>query len=115
MVGVTDRPFRILCRSYGAALATSEMINSISDCRYNKRVLRRLDQRSEPCPRSAQILSNNPKDMAECACFSVDQGADISDINMGCPTKKVCRKAAGSALLGDATLVAAIVQAMVKA
>lgn len=115
MVGVTDRPFRILCRSYGAALATSEMINSKTDYRYDKRTLLRLDHYGEPSPRSVQILGNDPKVMSECARYSVDQGADIIDINMGCPAKKVCKRAAGSALMGDMNLSKAIFEAMVAA
>lgn len=114
MVGVTDRPFRMLCRSFGASLATSEMINSKTDYRHNPRTLRRLDHRGEPEPRSVQILGNDPKVMAECARFSVDQGADIIDINMGCPAKKVCRRAAGSALMADVKLSAAIFKSMVE-
>lgn len=115
MVGVTDRPFRMLCRAHGAALATSEMINSKTDYRYDRRTLRRLDHTGEPAPRSVQILGNDPQVMAECAQFSVDQGADIIDINMGCPAKKVCRRAAGSALMGDLDLARQIFEAMVKA
>lgn len=115
MVGVTDRPFRILCRSHGAVLATSEMINSKTDYRYDKRTLRRLDHRGEPSPRSIQILGNEPEVMADCARFSVDLGADIIDINMGCPAKKVCKRAAGSALMGDMALSQAIFEAMVAA
>lgn len=114
MVGVTDRPFRMLCRSFGAALATSEMINSKTDYRHNQRTLRRLDHRGELGPRSIQILGNDPYVMSECARFSVDQGADIIDINMGCPAKKVCRRAAGSALMADVKLSAAIFKSMVE-
>ena len=97
MAGVTDRPFRMLCRHYGAALAVSEMVSSNPALRHDRTTLRRSDHAGEPEPRAAQILGNEPDAMAEAARLNVDRGAQIIDINMGCPAKKVCRR--GSALL----------------
>ncbi|CAI8852739.1 tRNA dihydrouridine synthase DusB [Methylocaldum szegediense] len=115
MAGVTDRPFRMLCRRYGAALAVSEMVSSNPALRHDKKTLRRSDHAGEPEPRAVQILGNEPHAMAEAARMNVDRGAQIIDINMGCPAKKVCQKAAGSALLRDERLVARILEAVVGA
>ena len=101
MAGITDRPFRRLCRRYGAALAVSEMISANPALRHDRKTLLRTDHSGEPEPRSVQILGNNPDHMAEAARINADRGAQIIDINMGCPAKKVCNKAAGSALLRD--------------
>jgi tRNA-dihydrouridine synthase B len=115
MAGVTDRPFRRLCRRYGASLAVSEMMSANPRLRQDRKTLRRIDHSGEPCPRSVQILGNDPRDMAEAARMNADRGADIIDINMGCPAKKVCSKAAGSALMRDEGLVARILAAVVAA
>ncbi|HHJ39239.1 MAG: tRNA dihydrouridine synthase DusB [Methylothermaceae bacteria B42] len=115
MAGVTDLPFRRLCRQFGAGLAVSEMITSRPQLQNHHRTRQRADHSGEPHPRSIQILGVNPKEMAECARRNVDLGAQIIDINMGCPAKKVCRVAAGSALLRDEKKVAAILEAVVGA
>ena len=115
MAGVTDLPFRRLCRRYGAGLAVSEMISSRPQLRHHRRTRQRADHRGEPEPRAVQILGVDPKEMADCARINQDLGAQIIDINMGCPAKKVCRVAAGSALLRDETLVAKILAAVVAA
>ncbi len=115
MSGVTDRPFRTLCRRYGAALAVSEMVSSNPALRHDRKTLRRSDHAGEPEPRAVQILGNEPEAMADAARMNVDRGAQIIDINMGCPAKKVCQKAAGSALLRDERLVARILEAVVGA
>lgn len=115
MAGVTDRPFRTLCRRYGAALAVSEMISANPLLRQDRKTLLRTDHSGESGLRSIQILGNDPRDMAETARINVDRGAQIIDINMGCPAKKVCSKAAGSALLRDEGLVAQILEAVVRA
>lgn len=115
MAGVTDRPFRQLCRSYGAGLAVSEMTASAPQLRNSLKSQQRRDHQQEPEPRSVQIVGADPQQMAEAARYQVDQGAQIIDINMGCPAKKVCQVAAGSALLRDEKLVAAILKAVVSA
>ena len=115
MAGITDRPFRRLCRRYGAALAVSEMISANPALRHDRKTLLRADHSGEPEPRSVQILGNDPADMAEAARINADRGAQIIDINMGCPAKKVCSKAAGSALLRDEALVGRILEAVVGA
>jgi tRNA-dihydrouridine synthase B len=115
MAGITDRPFRRLCRRYGAALAVSEMISANPALRDDRKTLRRADHRGEPEPRSVQILGNEPAHMAKAARVNADRGAQIIDINMGCPAKKVCNKAAGSALLKDEVLVGRLLEAVVKA
>ncbi len=115
MAGVTDLPFRRLCAELGAGLVVSEMLTSNPDLRGSRKTLwrSRLDEEIEP--RSVQIAGNDPQQMAGAARYNVSLGAQIIDINMGCPAKKVCRKAAGSALLADAVLVADIVGAVVQA
>ena len=115
MAGVTDRPFRLLCRRLGAGMVVSEMVTS--DVRlWNSRKSRlRLLHEGDPEPRSVQIAGGDPDMLAEAARANVELGAQIIDINMGCPAKKVCNKAAGSALMKDEALVAAILDAVVKA
>jgi tRNA-dihydrouridine synthase B len=115
MAGVTDRPFRQLCRKLGAGLAVSEMISSNSALQATRKTRRRLDFSGEPAPLSVQILGSDPVIMAEAARINVDRGAHIIDINMGCPAKKVCKVNAGSALLQDEPLVARILEAVVTA
>jgi tRNA-dihydrouridine synthase B len=115
MAGVTDKPFRQLCKRLGAGLAVSEM--TISDPRFWKteKSLRRMDHDGEPAPISVQIAGTEPQQLADAARYNVDHGAQIIDINMGCPAKKVCNAWAGSALMRDEALVARILEAVVKA
>lgn len=115
MAGVTDRPFRQLCRSLGAGVAVSEMISADASLWGTKKSVRRLDHEGEDAPISVQILGSDPEMMARAACANVEMGAQIIDINMGCPAKKVCKRAAGSALLEDEPLVAEILKATVDA
>lgn len=115
MAGVTDRPFRQLCRRLGAGLVVSEMVTSDSRLWHTRKSSFRLDHTGEAEPRSIQIAGGDPEMMAEAARLNVANGAQIIDINMGCPAKKVCNKAAGSALLRDETLVHDILQAVVAA
>jgi tRNA-dihydrouridine synthase B len=115
MAGITDRPFRQLCRNLGAGLAVSEMVSADVSLWGTRKSVKRLDYQGEEGPISAQILGSDPAMMADAARANVEFGADIIDINMGCPAKKVCRKAAGSALLKDETLVADILRRVVDA
>jgi tRNA-dihydrouridine synthase B len=115
MAGITDRPFRQLCRRLGAGLAVSEMVCANTALWGSRKSLRRLDHRGETGPISVQIVGTEPTEMAEAARISRDLGADIIDINMGCPAKKVCRVSAGSALLRDEPLVGHILEAVVAA
>jgi len=115
MAGVTDRPFRTLCRAFGAALAVSEMIASNPLLAGTAKTQRRMDHDGEVAPVSVQIAGSDPWMLAEAAKFNADRGADIIDINMGCPAKKVCNVAAGSALLRDEGLVGRILEAVVNA
>ncbi len=115
MAGVTDRPFRLLCRRLGAGLAVSEMVAANPDTWHTAKSRRRRDHVGEPEPRVVQIAGGDPDIMALGARFNVEHGAQIIDINMGCPAKKVCKKAAGSALLCDEKLVAEILAATVAA
>lgn len=115
MAGVTDRPFRQLCRAWGAGLAASEMITANVALRDNLKTLRRMDHVGEPGPVVVQIVGAEPESMAQAARFNVERGAEIIDINMGCPAKKVCRKLAGSALLKDEKKVVEILRAVVSA
>ncbi|MGB8434770.1 MAG: tRNA dihydrouridine synthase DusB [Burkholderiales bacterium] len=115
MAGVTDRPFRNLCRRYGAGLAISEMVTSRRELWDSVKTRRRLDHAGEPEPVAVQIAGAEPRQMADAARFNVDHGAQIIDINMGCPAKKVCNAAAGSALLRDEDLVGRIIEAVVDA
>ena len=115
MAGVTDRPFRQLCRRLGAALAASEMVTSDVRLWQTPKTRRRLDHTDEVGPIVVQVAGGDAAMMADAARLNVDQGAEIIDINMGCPAKKVCNKAAGSALLRDEPLVAEILSATVAA
>ena len=115
MAGVTDRPFRLLCRQFGAGLAASEMLTSDTRLWDTDKSRRRMDTCGEPGPRVVQIAGYDPQMMAEAAQRNVDAGADIIDINMGCPAKKVCDRLAGSALLQDEALVARILDRVVRA
>jgi len=115
MAGVTDRPFRQLCRRFGAGLAVSEMVSSNSLLWGSAKTRRRADHRGEPTPRSVQLLGTDPALLAEAARVNVANGAQIIDLNMGCPAKKVCNVQAGSALLRDEPLVARILTAVVAA
>src|SRR2546427_640836 len=115
MAGITDRPFRRLARRYGAALAVSEMLSSRPELRESRKTRLRADHAGEPGPISVQIAGADPVLLAEAARHNVERGADIIDINMGCPAKKVCNVAAGSALLEDEPRVARILEAVVAA
>jgi tRNA-dihydrouridine synthase B len=115
MAGVSDRPFRVLCRRHGAALAVTEMTSSRPELLESRNTRRRRDLDGEPGPRSVQLVGSEPEWLAEAARYNVDAGADIIDINMGCPAKKVCQRAAGSALLADEALVGRILDAVVGA
>ncbi len=115
MAGVTDRPFRHLCRHLGAGLCPSEMVTADVSLWETGKTRRRLDHRGEPGPVIVQIAGGEPGMLAEAARRSVGLGAGMVDINMGCPAKKVCNRAAGSALLRDEALVASILEAVVSA
>ena len=115
MAGVTDNPFRRLCKSFGAGHAVSEMIIADTALYARKKSLYRANFDNEIAPISAQIAGAEPDKLAEAARYQIDNGAQIIDINMGCPAKKVCRKLAGSALLQDEDLVARLLDAAVKA
>ena len=115
MAGVTDRPFRMLCRSLGAGYAVSEMVTSKRELWTSLKTSRRADHDGEPAPIAVQIAGVNPSEMADAARYNIDRGAQIIDINMGCPAKKVCNKWAGSALMQDEPLAIAIVAAVVAA
>ncbi|HQR95030.1 MAG TPA: tRNA dihydrouridine synthase DusB [Thiotrichales bacterium] len=115
MAGVTDLPWRNLCREWGAGYAVGEMLHSRSDLMGRDKSQFRGVQQQEQAPIAIQLLGNNPQDMAEAAKAQVAAGADIIDINMGCPAKKVCAVAAGSALLDNERLVAQILAAVVQA
>jgi len=115
MAGVTDRPFRQLCKAMGAGMAVSEMISSNAQLRDTVKSLRRANHEGEVDPISVQIAGADPAAMAEAARYNADRGAQIIDINMGCPAKKVCNVAAGSALLQNEPLVARILDAVVAA
>ena len=115
MAGVTDRPFRMLCNRMGAGHAVSEMITSNALLWGTEKTRRRVNHIGEIAPVSVQIAGAIPEQMAEAARFNVEHGAQIIDINMGCPAKKVCNVMAGSALLQDEALVARILDAVVKA
>ena len=113
MAGVTDQPFRNLCRKLGAALAVSEMVTSNTKLWKSKKTQFRLNHIGEDAPRAVQIAGTDPLQMAEAAKLNADLGAEIIDINMGCPARKVCKAAAGSALLRDEPLVASILHTVV--
>ncbi|MCG6895594.1 MAG: tRNA dihydrouridine synthase DusB [Thiocapsa sp.] len=115
MAGISDRPFRTLCRRLGAGLAVAEMVSSNTALWGTRKSIRRLDYRGEGGPVSVQIVGTDPIAMAEAARVHVERGAHIVDINMGCPAKKVCHRAAGSALLRDEVLVGRILASVVAA
>ena len=115
MAGITDRPFRRLARRFGAALAVSEMVTSRPELRASRKTRLRLDHSGEEGPISVQIAGADPRMLAEAAQHNVALGAQIIDVNMGCPAKKVCNVLAGSALLQDEALVASILEAVVHA
>ena len=115
MAGVTDRPFRQLCRAFGAGYAVSEMVTSRKDLWHTLKTSRRADHAGEPGPIAVQIAGTDAAMMAEAAQYNIDRGAQIIDINMGCPAKKVCDKWAGSALMQDEALALSIVEAVVAA
>ena len=114
MAGVTDRPFRQLCKKLGAGMAVSEMVTSNSLLYGSAKTARRANHEGEVDPISVQIAGADPAMMAEAARHNVDRGAQIIDINMGCPAKKVCNVMAGSALLQDEALVGRILDAVVQ-
>jgi tRNA-dihydrouridine synthase B len=115
MAGVTDRPFRQLCKQMGAGMAVSEMVTSNSLLYGSKKTQRRANHEGETEPKSVQIAGADPEMMAEAARHNADNGAQILDINMGCPAKKVCNVMAGSALMQDEKLVENILSSVVKA
>ncbi|MCW9028765.1 MAG: tRNA dihydrouridine synthase DusB [Kangiella sp.] len=115
MAGVTDRPFRQLCKELGAGLTVSEMIAANPQLRNTRKSIQRSNHQGEPGIRSVQIAGAEPDMLAQAAQYNVQNGAEIIDINMGCPAKKVCKKAAGSALLQDPQLVEDILNAVVAA
>lgn len=115
MAGVSDRPFRRLCRRLGAGLAVSEMVSANPRLWNSDKTRLRLDHAGEPEPRAVQILGADPRAMAEAARLNVERGAQIIDINMGCPARKVCGTLAGAALLRDEALVGRILEAVVGA
>lgn len=115
MAGVTDRPFRQLCKKLGAGYAVSEMVTSRRDLWHTLKTSRRADHEGETAPIAVQIAGTDAQMMAEAAAYNVDRGAQIIDINMGCPAKKVCNKWAGSALMQDETLALQIIEAVVAA
>jgi tRNA-dihydrouridine synthase B len=115
MAGVTDRPFRVIARRFGAGLAASEMITSDVRLWTTTKTQRRMDHVGEPEPRVVQLAGADPEALAEAARRNIDLGAQIIDINMGCPAKKVCNRLCGSALLTDESLVAKILEAVVTA
>ena len=115
MAGVTDRPFRQLCRRLGAGYAVSEMVTSRRELWSSLKTSRRADHAGEPGPIAVQIAGVDPQEMADAARYNIDRGAQIVDINMGCPAKKVCSVWAGSALMSNPPLAARIVEAVVAA
>ena len=115
MAGVTDRPFRQLCKRMGAGLAVSEMVTSNSLLYGSEKTRRRANHDGEVAPVSVQIAGADPRMMADAARYNIDNGAQIIDINMGCPAKKICNVMAGSALLQDEPLVGRILDAVVRA
>lgn len=115
MAGVTDRPFRQLCKRLGAGYAVSEMVTSRKDLWKSLKTSRRANHDGEVAPIAVQIAGTEPQMMAEAAAYNIDRGAQIIDINMGCPAKKVCTKWAGSALMQDEPLATAIIEAVVAA
>ena len=115
MAGVTDRPFRQLCRELGAGYVVTEMVTSNPQLRHTRKSTWRSNFDGEPSPLAVQIVGSEPGTLAEAARYNVSLGAQIIDINMGCPAKKVCGKLGGSALLSDTRLVKEILEAVVSA
>jgi len=115
MAGITDQPFRLLCKQFGAGLVTSEMVTSDTSLWDSRKSSFRLTSDADIEPRSVQIAGGDAQMMAQAAVMNVERGAQIIDINMGCPAKKVCKKAAGSALLKDEALVRSILENVVNA
>ena len=115
MAGVTDRPFRVLCKKFGAGLAVSEMVTSNSLLYGSEKTLRRANHDGEVAPISVQIAGADPDMMAKAAQYNMNRGAQIIDINMGCPAKKICNVMAGSALLKEEKLVKKILESVVSA
>ncbi len=115
MAGVSDRPFRQLCKRLGAGYAVSEMVTSRRDLWQSLKTSQRANHQGEPGPIAVQIAGTDAQMMADAARYNIDRGAQIIDINMGCPAKKVCNKWAGSALMQDETLAMSIVSAVVQA
>ncbi len=115
MAGVTDRPFRQLCKGLGAGYAVSEMVTSRKDLWNTLKTSRRANHEGEPGPIAVQIAGTDAQMMSEAAAYNIDRGAEVIDINMGCPAKKVCTKWAGSALMQDEPLALAIIEAVVTA
>ena len=115
MAGVTDRPFRQLCRRFGATLAPAEMLSADQRLWSSSKSQRRMDHDGEPEPRVVQLVGSRPAELAAAARVNIDLGAQIIDINMGCPAKKVCNRHCGSALLADEALVERILHAVVRA
>ena len=115
MAGVTDRPFRVLCKRLGAGYAVSEMVTSRRELWTSLKTSRRANHDGEPAPIAVQIAGVDPAEMADAARYNVDRGAQVIDINMGCPAKKVCKVWAGSALMSRPPLALRIVEAVVEA
>jgi len=115
MAGITDRPFRILCRRFGAALTPAEMLSADQRLWSTAKSQRRMNHEGEPEPRVVQLVGSEPAELAAAARVNVDLGAQIIDINMGCPARKVCNRDAGSALLADENLIRRILDAVIAA
>jgi tRNA-dihydrouridine synthase B len=115
MAGVTDRPFRVLCRRLGAGYAVSEMVTSRRELWNSLKTSRRAAHSGEPGPVAVQIAGVDAQEMADAARYNIDRGAQIIDINMGCPAKKVCNVFAGSALMSNEALALRIIEAVVAA
>jgi tRNA-dihydrouridine synthase B len=115
MAGVTDRPFRQWCRAFGAGYEVGEMLAARADLLTSRQTQQRLDHAGEPGPAVVQIMGVDPAQMADAARYAIDAGAEIIDINMGCPAQKVCHQWAGSARMRDEPLALAIVEAVVAA
>ncbi|MDI9332087.1 MAG: tRNA dihydrouridine synthase DusB [Alphaproteobacteria bacterium] len=115
MAGVTDRPFRKLCKALGAGHAVSEMVTSRRELWNSLKTSRRADHQGEEGPIAVQIAGTDPQEMADAARYNIDRGAQIIDINMGCPAKKVCDKWAGSALMQEPVLALSIIESVVRA
>jgi len=115
MAGVTDRPFRQLCKRLGAGYAVSEMVTSRPDLQKSLKTSRRSNHAGEPGPIAVQIAGTDAQMMSEAALYNIERGAQIIDINMGCPAKKVCNKWAGSALMQDEYLALSIIESVIKA